>query len=329
MPLSLYIDGKKWRGHLSAMVSARPGLVPVIKGNGYGFGLEFLASEATRLGVETVAVGIASEVAKVRNAFAGEIILLSPDHAIDDFSDSKVLQTISSLETLQKIDMKANVILEILTPLNRHGVDISELERAIAIINNRGLQMRGFALHLPIAPIKSAWISSILSLLPEGSTVWISHLHSGDLIREEFPKLHFRERVGTSLWLGADSALEVTASVLENRKISGTAGYQQVKVNGNVIVASGGTAHGIGLTAPQGTQSPLGRIKIIARAIELAFGKMRSPYRWDGKEMDFLEPPHMQCSLLTYSGAHQPKPGDELKVRVRYTTTNFDQIIVR
>lgn len=213
MPLSLYIDGKKWRGHLSAMVSAKPGLVPVIKGNGYGFGLEFLASEATRLGVETVAVGIASEVAIVRNAFAGEIILLSPDHAIDDFSDSKVLQTISSLETLQKIDMKANVILEILTPLNRHGVDISELERAIAIINNRGLQMRGFALHLPIAPIKSAWISSILSLLPEGSTVWISHLHSGDLTRKEFPKLHFRERVGTSLWLGADSALEVLSLI--------------------------------------------------------------------------------------------------------------------
>ena len=79
MPLSLHVDGQKWRSHLSAMISAKPGLVPVIKGNGYGFGLEFLGAEATRLGVETVAVGLASEVAKVRAAFSGEIIVLSPD----------------------------------------------------------------------------------------------------------------------------------------------------------------------------------------------------------------------------------------------------------
>ena len=329
MPLSLHVDGDKWRGHLSAMVSSKPGLVPVIKGNGYGFGLEFLAAESTRLGVETIAVGVASEIAEARKAFAGEIILLSPDHVRDTFLDPKVLQTISSLETLQKIDAKANVILEILTPLNRHGIDISELDRALAIIGDRGLQHRGFALHLPIAHVKSTWISSTLQSLPEASTVWISHFHSGDQIRKEFPKLHFRERIGTSLWLGADSALEVTATVLENRAIQGTAGYQQGRVKGNVIVASGGTAQGIGLAAPHGVRSTLSRIKIIARAIEQASGKLRSPYRWDGKTLNFLEPPHMQCSLLTYSGAHQPKPGDELKLQVRYTTTTFDQIIVR
>jgi len=80
MPLSLHVDGEKWRSHLGAMVSAKPGLVPVIKGNGYGFGLEFLAAESSRLGVETVSVGLASEVVKVRSAFGGEIIILSPDH---------------------------------------------------------------------------------------------------------------------------------------------------------------------------------------------------------------------------------------------------------
>jgi hypothetical protein len=146
-------------------------------------------------------------------------------------------------------------------------------------------------------------------------------------VKKEFAKLIFRERIGTALWLGADSALEATATVLENRKISGTAGYQQRPARGNVIVASGGTAHGIGLSAPQNDFSPLGRIKIIARAIEVALGKMRSPYRHAGKTLDFLEAPHMQCSLLICSGSNQPKPGDELKVRVRYTTTTFDQII--
>ena len=326
MPLSLHVDGQKWRSHLSQLISAKPGLVPVIKGNGYGFGLEILAAESTRLGVETVAVGLASEVAKVRTAFAGEIVILSPDQ-VTELKDPKIIQTISSLEVLRSIDASSNVIVEILTPLNRHGIDGSEINSALAIIKERGLNLRGFTLHLPIAKIDSKWISSTLNLLPDGSTVWISHLHNADQIKKEFTKLVFRERIGTSLWLGADSALEVTATVLENRKIQGSAGYQQRRTRGNVIVASGGTAHGIGLTAPQNDFSLIGRLKTIARALESAFGRMRSPYRHNGKTLDFLESPHMQCSLLIGSGSSQLKPGDELKVRVRYTTTTFDQII--
>ena len=326
MPLSLHVDGNKWRSHLSQMASAKPGLVPVIKGNGYGFGLELLAAEATRLGIETIAVGLASEVVKVRTAFAGEIVILSPDQVSSGLSDAKIIQTVSSLEVLQSIAASVNVIVEILTPLNRHGIEVSEINLALTIIKERGLKHRGFTLHLPIAKIDDKWISSTLNLLPDGSSVWISHLYGADRIKKEFAKLIFRERIGTSLWLGADSALEAVATVLENRKIQGTAGYQQRRSRGNVIVASGGTAHGIGLTAPQNDYSILGRIKIIARALEAAFGRMRSPYRHDGKTLDFLESPHMQCSLLICSGSNQPKPGDELKVRVRYTTTTFDQI---
>jgi hypothetical protein len=326
MPLSLHVDAQKWRSHLSQLISAKPGLVPVIKGNGYGFGLELLAAESTRLGVETVAVGLASEVAKVRTAFGGEIVILSPDQVISELKDSKIIQTVSSLEVLRSIDANTNVIVEILTPLNRHGINVPEINSALAIIKERGLNLRGFTLHLPIAKIDSKWVSSKLNLLPDGSNVWISHLHGADRVKKEFPKLTFHERIGTALWLGADSALEATATVLENRKIQGTAGYQQRRARGNVIVASGGTAHGIGLTAPQNDFSLIGRIKIIARALEAAFGRMRSPYRHDGKTLDFLESPHMQCSLLICSGSNQPKPGDELKVRVRYTTTTFDQI---
>jgi Alanine racemase, N-terminal domain len=329
MPLSLHVDGVTWRSHLSAIVKAKPGLVPVIKGNGYGFGLEFLATESTLLGVDTIAVGLASEVAQVRTTFAGEVIILSPDHLHYDISDPKIIQTISHLEVLRSIDAKKNIILEILTPLNRHGVEVSDLPKALSMIEDRRLQLRGFALHLPLAKIERGWLRSVLHMLPAGSTVWISHLHNADRVRKEFPQLVFRERIGTSLWLGAESALEARATVLENRKIQGTVGYRQRRVRANVIVASGGTAHGIGMTAPQGDFSILGRIKILARAVELSFGRIRSPFRWDGKLLDFLEPPHMQCSLLTCSGNSQPQVGDELKVRVRHTTTIFDQIIVR
>lgn len=329
MPLTLHVAGEKWRSHLQKVASQKPGLVPVIKGNGYGFGLEFLAAESTRLGVDTVAVGLASEVAKVRSSFAGEIVILSPDQNFSEMNDPKIIQTISSIDLLQSIDTATNIIIEILTPMNRHGIDMSDLARTLAIVEDRGLKLRGFALHLPLTKVDKSWISATLANFPDSSIVWVSHLRDADKVKKEFPNLIFRERIGTALWLGADSALEATATVLESRKVQGKAGYQQRPVTGNVIVASGGTAHGIGLAAPQNDFSALGRFKIIARAIEAGLGKMRSPYRFDGKVLDFLESPHMQCSLLICRTSKQPKPGDELKVRVRYTTTIFDQIIVR
>ena len=40
------LDAERWREHLATVAGRRPGLVPVIKGNGYGFGLARLAEEA-------------------------------------------------------------------------------------------------------------------------------------------------------------------------------------------------------------------------------------------------------------------------------------------
>jgi hypothetical protein len=36
--LTLYVDDARWRAHLRSVTDAVPGLVPVAKGNGYGFG---------------------------------------------------------------------------------------------------------------------------------------------------------------------------------------------------------------------------------------------------------------------------------------------------
>ena len=49
--------------HQRALLAEVPGLVPVAKGNGYGFGLETLAAQASELDVEVIAVGIAQIIA--------------------------------------------------------------------------------------------------------------------------------------------------------------------------------------------------------------------------------------------------------------------------
>ena len=55
MALTLTVDRARWREHVAATRAAFPGLVPVVKGNGYGFGLTYLAElvsswEPVRLG---------------------------------------------------------------------------------------------------------------------------------------------------------------------------------------------------------------------------------------------------------------------------------------
>ena len=62
MSFVLHVDGERWRAGHDRFVADHPGVVPVIKGNGYGFGRDLLCAEATRLGVPMVAVGTYAEL---------------------------------------------------------------------------------------------------------------------------------------------------------------------------------------------------------------------------------------------------------------------------
>ena len=57
MSLSLTVDGDRWRSHLLAMASRHPGIVPVTKGNGYGFGLGFAVRRTQGEAVHTGSPG--------------------------------------------------------------------------------------------------------------------------------------------------------------------------------------------------------------------------------------------------------------------------------
>ena len=94
-------------------------------------------------------------------------------------------------------------------------------------------------------------------------------------------------------------------------------------------MVSGGTSHGIGLEAPSGDLSMKARAATLARGGLDAVGFVRSPYSVFGKQRLFAEPPHMQASMLFLpQGALVPAVGDEIEVRVRYTATDFDKVLV-
>ena len=70
MSLTLTVDGPRWRAHLESVADAHPGIVPVAKGNGYGFTLGRLARKAQWLrdcghDVTTLVVGTYGEIPEV------------------------------------------------------------------------------------------------------------------------------------------------------------------------------------------------------------------------------------------------------------------------
>jgi hypothetical protein len=115
------------------------------------------------------------------------------------------------------------------------------------------------------------------------------------------------------------------AHPVERGEIYGYRGRSTPKA-GTILVVSGGTAHGIGLEAPTGDQSIRARAGALARGGLDAAGFVRSPFSIGGKQRLFAEPPHMQASMLFLpAGSPVPAVGDEIDVRVRFTTTSFDR----
>src|ERR671911_124602 len=57
MSLTLTVDGERWRSHLLRTVTELPGIVPVAKGNGYGFGIGRLARRCTWLDEQAATTG--------------------------------------------------------------------------------------------------------------------------------------------------------------------------------------------------------------------------------------------------------------------------------
>lgn len=351
MSLSLYVDGDRWRSHLRSVLDSHPGLVPVAKGNGYGFGLPRLARKAAWLGVDTLAVGTYDEVEEVESRYDGSVLVLTPWRPFEQrvVMGERVVHTVgrlSDLEALIARDDRPRVVLERMTSMRRHGFSARELGEAATLATarergaGRGVRVEGVAVHLPmntgshLVEMERLMTDIVAAGVPT-RTVYVSHLTDAELatLRRTWADFEFRPRIGTSLWLGDRGALRPRATVLDVHRVErgDVFGYRgrSAPVSGAIVVVSGGTAHGIGLEAPTGGASVRQRAVALAKGGLDAVGFVRSPFVVGGKHRLFAEPPHMQASMLFVpDGARLPEPGDELDVRVRFTTTHFDRTVV-
>jgi Alanine racemase, N-terminal domain len=340
MTFTLHVDVDRWRAHQRSVLSESPGMVPVIKGNGYGFGNARLATESALLGVDVVAVGTVDEVEAVRSAFTGDVLVLTPSYDVPTMQPPPgTVQTVAHLSRLQSLRGGERVVLEFLTSMHRHGIGADDVSRVPPLLE--GVHLEGVAFHLPIDrhggadPVAEVgdWLRRLGVAGIPTDVAWVSHLTVTELaqLRTAFPSMTFRPRVGTALWLGDRGAFQARGTVLDVHRIAaGTRyGYRQRRAlrDSWLVVVSGGTAHGVALEAPRTVHGPLGRAKELAVGSLAAANRSLSPFRWAGRARWFAEPPQMHVSMLLLpAGVRPPAIGAELACEVRMTTLHPDRI---
>lgn len=277
----------------------------------------------------------------------------------EKFYAGRVIRTVASPQALTDLfsgTKSVRIILEARSSMVRFGFTESELIGALrnpeirAALATGRIFVEGIAIHLPIE--RSAPNSHAVEVMrwaglweretavweghsPPAPVIWVSHCSDSELatIRDSVSELIVRARVGTRLWLGNRSALSASGTVLAVHPVSEgvKVGYRQrgAGKNATLIVVSGGTAHGIGLSAPSPTTSLRQRVTSFGIGALDAAGRAMSPFSIGGKQRWFAEPPHQHVSMLWLNNESVlPRVGDQVRAEVRFTISRFDSVIL-
>ena len=309
MTLRLTVDREAWDAHVERTARSLPGLVPVVKGNGYGFGRGELAMVAARLS-STIAVGTVHELDHVP-AGTTAVVLTPARHPPAELSP---ILTVGSLDHVHALGgWTGRVIVKLVSSVRRFGVTPDQLGPVTAAVRQAGLDVVAFGVHPPVAGRDDEHLDDIatwLELLAPDDEVWVSHLSAGAYrdLRDAWPDRRFRFRAGTALWHGDTAALHLGADVLDVRPVlaGDRAGYRQgvVATDATLVMIGAGTAHGVH---------------------PLADG--RSPFHFQRRRLDLLEPPHMHTTMAVVPrGEPTPRPGDSVDVQRPLIATLVDEV---
>lgn len=305
MTVRLTVDRSRWMQHVTTTLDevrrvATP--VPVVKGNGYGFGRSRLAGIAADL-VDRVCVGTVHELDDLPTGV--EPVVLTP--SLTEPPTVEAIMTVGSHEHIQVLAGQPNrVLVKLSSAMQRYGRDVDLIDDARAA----GLNVIGVSIHPPLAGDDHDHLQQILDYLPRldpNLEIWVSHLRLDAL--EQLPsERSWSVRLGTSLWHGERSALHLFAQVIDVRPVrSGEhVGYRQTRIaaDGRLVMVGAGTANGV---------HPL--------------DDGRSPFHHRRTRLDLVEPPHMHTSMVFCpEELEAPAVGDWLDLQRPLTWTQIDEI---
>ena len=311
MTLRLSVDTATWNAHVASVAGAYGELLPVVKGNGYGFGRRALMQHAERL-AGGVAVGTAHELNDVPLSLR-PFVLTPVGIGVEAISRNDAVLVIGSsrdLERLYAIGAKNPVVIKIESSMHRYGAAPAIATGLRKTAEATGHEVVAWSIHLPLSGSDTGRRREVLSLSEPLATDLPLHVsHVGDSVSELRAALRHRlvVRTGTQLWLGDKSMLSLRTDVIAARPArAGTlAGYRNTVVarDASLIMVGCGSSHGV---------SPL--------------DDGRSPFHFARQRLDMLETPHMHTTMLLADGASQPREGDWVDVQQPLTRVYPDVV---
>lgn len=312
MTLRLTVQESAWSAHVQRVARAYPGLVPVVKGNGYGFRRWNLMPLASQLAQE-VCVGTVFEV-KDTPAGVTPIVLTPTLTEPPKSMPASTVLTVGSVHhvmALEHAKWTGEVIVKLQSSMHRYGVEPTALEGLLSAVHTARLTVRGFAIHPPLegdAKLHVADIERWLDALPTHLPLYVSHLdeRAYAYLRAQHPDREFKVRLGTTLWHGDKSMMHLSADVVDRHpgEQGEKAGYRLTSLGGpgEIVLVAAGTAHGV-------------------RALDDG----RSPFHFQRQRLNLLEPPHMHTSMLFVArGRPAPAIGEWLDVQRPLTQVQVD-----
>lgn len=289
-----------------------PGLVPVVKGNAYGFRRWNLMPLASQLSRE-IAVGTVFEVRDIPSGIVPLVLtpsLVPPPRNVP-LETVLTVSNIDHVRTLATSGWSGSVIVKLQSSMLRYGIDRDGLGALLRAVNDARLTVHGWSVHPPlegdmVAHLRdiTTWLEHIDPSLP----IYVSHLDDDAYakLRRDYPGHDFRLRLGTRLWHGDKSMMKLTADVVDRHPVEagGKAGYRLVSVTGpgEIVLVGCGSAHGVGLL-PDG----------------------RSPFHFRQQRLNVLEPPHMHTTMLFVArGRPTPQIGEWVDVQQPLTRVQVD-----
>jgi alanine racemase len=317
MTLRLSVDEKSWRDHVRRTVLTLGDVLPVVKGNGYGFGRALLMPHAAAI-ARDVAVGTVHELGDVPAAMR-PFVLTPVGVGIDAANGAKVrhdaVLTVAAqhdLRQLQRIGARNPVVVKVRSSMHRYGVEPSDAAALRTEVERLGHEVVAWSVHLPLTGSDTERITEVASFATVLSTdipLHVSHVGTSAGALRDALAHRIVVRTGTALWLGDKSMLALHADVIAVRIASGgVAGYRATPVvrDARLVMVGCGSSHGVG-----------------------ALDDGRSPFHFARRRLAMLEAPHMHTTMLVVSDTPCPAEGDWVDVQQPLTRVHPDVVVWR
>ena len=276
--------------------------VPVVKGNGYGFGRHALAKIAAEEST-TICVGTVHELDGIPDSLTP--VVLTPTLAGP--TPSAILTVSNEAHITPLVGSSQRGIINLASSMHRYGGPSSLVQHAL----DSGLDVAGVAIHLPLIATDDERVAEVTALLDPIATsipAWLSHIDPWLIARLPDSRTYLL-RAGTTLWHGDREALNLSTDVSDLRPIRAGehAGYRQTDVieYGHLVMVGAGSAHGVHTLAD-----------------------VRSPFHYNRQRIDMFEPPPMHTTML-FIPQHTDPPAisDTIDLQRPLTQTIIDEVI--